>query len=49
MKNMNFTDIMYSVRRRLSYINLFTKEENQEGAVIVEREDHKGIGFCKGI
>ncbi len=46
MKNMNFTDIMYAVRRRLSHIRLFAdikflsaKEENQEGVVIVEREE----------
>jgi len=45
MKNRKFTDIMDSLVRRLNNINLFAKikllsaKEEQEGVVIVEREE----------
>jgi len=46
MKNMNFTNIIDVVRRKLNHIKLFAKikflfakEENYEDVVIVEREE----------
>jgi len=46
MKNRDFTDILSLIERKLNSImlfgkikSLFVKEEQQEGVVIVERED----------